>query len=70
MCDLKNIGQCQDVQRSQGRHFMANVNLYRSLTWAFFDSSRRFADIEYRNFVILKISVKVMMYNIRNGDIW
>ena len=49
---------------------MANINLYKSRTWAFFASSHRFPYIIYymipRYLVTLKIMVKVTMYNIRN----
>ena len=71
--DLENIGQGHDVQHSQWRHSMANINLYESCTWAFFASSHCFPNNKYylisRNLVILKWLVKVMMYSVCNGAI-
>ena len=72
---LNNIGQGHDLQHSQWRHSMANINLYKSSTpyLSIFASSYRFPDILYymilRNFVTLKIQAKVTLYKIRNGAI-
>ena len=52
---------------------MANINLYKSRTWAFLASVHRLPDIKYYmisiNFVTLKIYIKVTLHNIRNGAI-
>ena len=65
---LEYISQGHDVQNLQWRHSMANVNLYKTRTWAFFASFHRFPDIIIillynillyimisRNFVTLKL---------------
>ena len=53
-CELENIDHGQDVQHSQWRHTMVNITLYKSQTWAFLASFRRFPDIKnmiFRYFV-------------------
>ena len=41
------IGQEHDTQHSQWRNSMANIDLYKNRTLAFFASSHRFPDIIY-----------------------
>ena len=36
MFDLENLGQGHRVQHSQFSHSIANINIYKSLNWAFF----------------------------------
>ena len=70
MFDLQNESQGHEVQRSQWFHSMANINLYKSHTWAFCASSHRIPDIKYiipNNFVTLKIQAMVPMLSLRNG---
>ena len=57
------------MQNLQWYHSMANINFYKSHTWAFFVSSHSFPDIHFAKFVTIKIYVKVMMYNILSGAI-
>ena len=40
--DPENSGRSHRLQHSQWSHFMANVNLYKSHTLAFYASSHRF----------------------------
>ena len=71
--NIDYLGQGHVVDKRDLHHSMANINLYKSCTWAFFASSHRFPDDIYymisRNCVTLKIFVNVTMYNIRTGAI-
>ena len=62
ICVLKIIGQGHDMQHSQRRLSMVNVNLHRSRSRTFFVSSYSFPDIIYfmisRNSVTLKYMSK------------
>ena len=69
MFDLENESRAHGVQHSRWSHSMANINLYRSHTWAFFSSFHLFRDILISKFVTLKMLVKVMMYNIYSSVI-
>ena len=54
---LENLGQGHGVglQHSQRYHSMANVNIFKSHTLAFFASSHRFRDSHISIFVTLKM---------------
>ena len=52
---LENEGQGHGVKHSQWFHSIANINLYKSHTLAFFASSRRFRDINISKFVSVKM---------------
>ena len=70
-CDLENIGQGHDVQHSQWRHSMTNINLYKSRIEHFALAITVFPDILLYNSTncYLENQVKVMMHNIRNDVI-
>ena len=57
--DIDNLGKVHVVEKRNLRCSIANDNLYKSCTKAFFASSHRFPDIVYlhnsRNYVALKI---------------
>ena len=55
MFDLENIGKGHGAQHSQWSHSIANINLYKSHTWALFACSHRFRAIHISKFVILKM---------------
>ena len=60
--DLENIDQGHDVQHSYRRHSMASISLYKSSTWAFFDSSHRFWDIAYIYIYIYIYIIYIYIY--------
>ena len=47
--DFENEGQGREVQHSQWRHSMANINLCKSSDAFFYDNSYRFRDINVSN---------------------
>ena len=47
--DLENLGKGHGVQDSKWYTSMANINLYKLHTWAFFASSHRFWNIDIWN---------------------
>ena len=55
MFDLENEGQSHGVQQLPCCHSMANINLYKSHTWAFRVNSHRFQDIHISECAALKM---------------
>ena len=48
-CDREHLGQGHGVQHSQLSHAMANINLYKSRSWAFSTNYHRFPHLKIRD---------------------
>ena len=67
--DLENVGQGHGVQHSQWSYSIVNINLYKVIIEHFSLALTGFRNIHILKFVILKMQVKVMIYNSRSGAI-